>query len=233
MRRLPLSGGDDVEQDLEALRGKLRSQLLEAIPADHKEAAHGIGDADAQQALGDPGCKGAGAGPLLVETIRVAALDIAAADREFCLPVLQQGKHLRKLRFIVLQVGIHHRHKGCARCQDAFNARPGKSTASNSPDTADTRILSGETAYNIRGPIGRIIVNEYDFPIDARQCVLELLEQLRYVHTFVERGHDDRKLRDVRRSLSGRLEVVFGNWNGMFVHGHGEYARAARHASLE
>ena len=179
----------------------------------------GSRDADAQQAPGDLGCKGAGAGALLVETIRVATLDIAAANSEFCLPILQQGKHLRKLCLIVLQVGIHHGHIGRTRCQNAFNASPGKSTASNSPETADTSILSGETAYNIPGPIGRIIVNEYDFPIDVSQCVLKLFEQLRYVNTLVERGHDDGKLRDVLRSLSERLKVVFGKWNGVLVHG--------------
>ncbi len=212
-------GGDDVEKDLEPLRGKLGCQLLETVPADHEEAAHGIGDADLQQAFGDPGCKQAEAGPLLVETISAAALDIAAADGEICLPVLQRGQHLWQLRFIVLQVGIHHGHEGGARCQNAFDAGSGEPAASNSPDTAGTRVLCGKTAHDIGGAIRRIIVDEYDFPIDAGQCAIELLEQFRDVHAFVERGHDDRKQWDMRRGFGARLEINLGNWNDMLVHG--------------
>ena len=91
-----------VEQDLEALRGKLGRQRLEAVAADHEEAAHRIGDADLQQALGDSGRQQAEAGALLVETIRAAALDITAADGEFGLSVPQRGEHRGQLRFVVL-----------------------------------------------------------------------------------------------------------------------------------
>ena len=87
-------GGDDIEQDLEALGGELRRQLFEAIPADHEEAAHGIGDLDPQHAFGDFSCKRADAGPLLVKTLGAAARDIAAADHEVGLSTLQQRQHL-------------------------------------------------------------------------------------------------------------------------------------------
>ena len=82
-------GGDDVEQDLEALRRKLRRELLEAVAADRKETAHGIGNLDAQRPLGDAGSKGADAGALLVETLGAAALDVAATDHELGLAALQ------------------------------------------------------------------------------------------------------------------------------------------------
>ncbi len=82
-------GGDDVEQDLEALGGELRRQLLEAVAADHEEAAHGILDLDPEHALGHFGRQLTGAGALLVETFGAAALDIAAADHEFGLAALQ------------------------------------------------------------------------------------------------------------------------------------------------
>ena len=38
-------GRHDIEQDLEALRGEPRRQLLEAFAPDHEEAAHRIGQA--------------------------------------------------------------------------------------------------------------------------------------------------------------------------------------------
>ena len=65
---------------------------LEAVGADHEEAAHGIGDGNAEHAPGDGGRKGAGARPALVETVGAAALDIAAADHELGLPALQQRR---------------------------------------------------------------------------------------------------------------------------------------------
>jgi hypothetical protein len=88
-------GGNDIKQDLEALRGELRRQLFEAIAANHEEAAHGIGDLDAQHSPGDFGGKGADAGPLLVETICAAARDIATADHKVGFSTLQQRQHLR------------------------------------------------------------------------------------------------------------------------------------------
>ena len=96
-----------------------------------------------------PGRQQAEAGPLFVETIGAAALDIAAADGEFCLPVLQCSEHPRQLRFVVLQIGIHHGHERRARCQNTFDARAGQPAASNAPDAADTRILSGELADDV------------------------------------------------------------------------------------
>ncbi|GCC47364.1 hypothetical protein chiPu_0031656, partial [Chiloscyllium punctatum] len=80
--QLALRRRDDVEQDLEALGRELRRELLEAVPADHEEAAHGIGDLDLQRAARDLGGEGAGAGALLVEAVGLVALDVAAADHE-------------------------------------------------------------------------------------------------------------------------------------------------------
>src|SRR5438105_14755597 len=101
--QLAASGRNDIEQDLEALRRELRRQLLEAIAADHEEAAHGIGNADAEHAPGDLGRERAGAGALFVETLRAAPLDISAADHKLSLPALQERQHLRQLRLVVLQ----------------------------------------------------------------------------------------------------------------------------------
>ncbi len=120
------SGGcDNIQQDLETLRRELRRQLLEAVPPDHEEAAHGIGDLDPQHALGDFGGQRTCPGPLLVKAVGAAAFDIAAADHEIGLATLQQGQHDRQLRLVVLQVGIDDRSTRCARCQNAFDTGPG------------------------------------------------------------------------------------------------------------
>src|SRR5262245_55210272 len=82
-------GRDDVEQYLEALRRKLRRELLEAVAADREKPAHGIGDLHAERPLGDLGRERADAGALLVKAVGAAALDIAAPDHEFRLAALQ------------------------------------------------------------------------------------------------------------------------------------------------
>src|SRR5215467_8268414 len=81
--QVALRGRDDVEQDLEALRRELRRDLLELVAPDHEEAAHGIGDRDAEHAPGNPGRERTEASALPVKTAGAAALDIAAADHEF------------------------------------------------------------------------------------------------------------------------------------------------------
>ena len=160
-------GGDDIEQDLEALGGELRRQLLEAIAADHEEAAHGIGDLDPQHALGDFGGELAGACPLLVKTVGAAAFDIAAADHEIELAALQQRQHLRQLGFVMLQIGVDHRGTGRARGQDALDAGAGQAAPADPPDTADAGIRPRQAPHHLPGPVGGIVVDEDDFPGDA------------------------------------------------------------------
>src|SRR6185295_16225351 len=132
---------NDVEQDLEALRRKLRRELLETVAANRKEAAHGIGDFYAERPLGDLGRKRADAGALLVKTVGAAALDIAAADHELGLAALQESEHLRQLRLVMLQVGVHDSGKRRAGCQDALDAGAGKAAPADAADTAHARVL--------------------------------------------------------------------------------------------
>src|SRR4029078_4632922 len=106
--QLSLRGRDDVEQDLEALSGQLRRQLLEAVAADHEEAAHGIGDFDAQHPFGDFGSERADTGAALVETVGAAALDIPAADHEFRLAAVQEPDYPRQLRFAIVPTVVDH-----------------------------------------------------------------------------------------------------------------------------
>src|ERR1700687_3861459 len=95
-------GGDDIEQDLEALRGELRRQLLEAIAANHEEAAHGIGDLDPQYASCDLGGELTGAGALLVKPVGAAAFDVAAADHEVGFARLGAPPAFSQARFVLL-----------------------------------------------------------------------------------------------------------------------------------
>ncbi len=48
-------GCNHVEQKFEALGRKLRRELFEAVATNHEKPAHGIGNLDPQQPLGDRG----------------------------------------------------------------------------------------------------------------------------------------------------------------------------------
>src|SRR4029077_4551686 len=133
--------GDDIEQNLETLRGKLRSQLLKAVPADHEEAAHGIGDLHAQQAPGGFGRERARPCPLLVEAFGAAALDVAAADHKIEVAALQEREHFRKLGLVVLQVGIYHGCVWSTRGQNIFDAGSRQAASPDPPDTAHPAVF--------------------------------------------------------------------------------------------
>ena len=201
--QLAARGGDDIEQDLEALRRELRRQLLEAIAADHEEAAHGIGDLDPQHALGHFGGERAGAGALPVEAVGAAAFDVAAADHEIGLAALQQRQHLRQLGLVMLQVGVDHRGAGRAGGQDALDAGAGQAAPPDPPDAADPAILPRQLAHDLPGAVGGIVVDEDDFPGDAGERRLQPPVQLGDVVALVEGGDDDRKLRACAAACGG------------------------------
>ena len=201
--KIAARGGDDIEQDLETLGRELRRQLLELVPADHEEAAHGIGDLDPQHAFCDFGGERAGAGALLVKTVGAAAFDIAAADHEIGLAALQQRQHFRKLRLVMLQVGVDDRGKGRARCQNALDAGAGQAAPTDPPDAADAGILPRQAAHDIPGAVGGIVVDEDDFKGTAGERGLQPPKQRDDVVALVEGGDDDRKLGQRRPPAAG------------------------------
>src|SRR5205823_8961124 len=146
--QLATSGGDDVEQYLEALRRKLRRQLFEPVTADHEEAAHGIGDFDAEHALCNLGGKHAGAGALLVKAVGAAALNVTAANYQFRLPALREREHFWQLRLVMLQIGIDHGRIGRAGSQNAFDAGTGQAAPADATDAADAGIASRQVPHH-------------------------------------------------------------------------------------
>ena len=206
-------GGDDIEQDLEALRGELRRQLFEAIAADHEEAAHGIGDLDAQHALCHLGGELTGAGALLVETVGAAALDIAAADHEIGPAGLEQPQHFRQLRLVMLQVGVDHCGARRAGRENPLDAGAGQAAPPDPPDAANAGILPRQAAHHVPGAVGGIVVDENDFPGHAGKRSLQPVEQRGDVVALVEGGDDDRKLRGCDRPRR-----AFGARSDGFIH---------------
>jgi len=203
--------GDDIQQDLEPLRRKLRREFFEAVAAHHEEAAHRIGNLDPQYALCNFSGESAGARPLLVETLGAAAGDIAAADQEIRMVGLQQFQHLGQLALIVLQVGINHCRAGCARCQNALDARTGQAPPSDPANAANTRVLPCKAAHHIPGFIGGIVIDEDDLPANASERAVQPPNQRRDIVALVEGRNNDGKLRcsnGLRRTFGPRSDGV-------------------------
>ena len=220
--QLAARGRDDVEQDLEALRGKLRRQLLEAVAADHEEAAHGIGDLDAEHALGDFGRQRTGAGALLVETVGAAALDIAAADHEFGLAALQQRRAssaVASRRAADRRRSRRHRARwrpGCPRCRRRTGraGRCGGCSGRGGSCCARPRTTS-------QVPSGELSSTNTTSQAMSAERRLQPPVQRGDVVALVEGRDDDRKLRQ-----TGGLRRVFGARFDGFIHGGQRIAAA-------
>ena len=103
------TGRQDVEQDLEALRGQRRRQRFENIAPDHEMTAHRIGEIDPEHQTHQPVRPPADARTLLGKASRRAAVEIAAGDGEIGAPAAQAIEHANEQAFVMLQIGIHHR----------------------------------------------------------------------------------------------------------------------------
>ena len=143
MRKRAARGRHDVEQDLEALRGELRRQLLEAVAPHHEEAAHRIAQASrrAGGARARSTARLACSRRALDEPGRRAAVDIAARDREIGLAA-QLRQHRGEQRLVVLQVGVHHGDVARLARQHALDAGAGEAAPADAADAAHARCRS-------------------------------------------------------------------------------------------
>ena len=105
----------------------------------------------------------------------------------------------------MLQVGVHDRDiAGLAR-EHALEASAGEAAAADAADAAHAAVGLADGAGGGGGAIGRIIVDENDFPIARGEHVGEPLDQERNVGPLVEGRHDDGEFRrrTQRRELFG------------------------------
>ncbi len=186
--------GDHIEQDLEALGREVRRELFELVAADHEEAAHRIGNLNAQQDPRQRGGELAEAEALLIETVSAAAVDIAAADHNISLAPLDQAEHLRQLRFVVLHIAVDDGGARRARREHALDAGPGQTTAADALDAANPRVVFANSPHLVRRTIRRIVINEDDLPGNSSERLVELVDQRANVTTLVKRRDDHRQL---------------------------------------
>ncbi len=185
----------NVEQDLEAARRELGRERLEGGPVDHEEAAHGVGQRDAEQALREQGRGRAAALAHAGEALLgAAALDEARADGEIG-PGFDLLQHRRQQFFVVLQIAVHDGDGAGGGGQHALDAGAGEAPATDAPDAAHTRVGAGNLAHRLGGPVRAIVVDENHLPLDRLERLAQARHENGNVTNFVERGNDHRQRR--------------------------------------
>jgi len=91
----------------------------------------------------------------------------------------------------MLKITIHHRKNiRRTRSHPLYTSRS-QTPAPNPANKPHPWLGASQLHQNLTRPILRIIINENNFPIVARQEFLKPLNNKRYVVAFVERGDDD------------------------------------------
>ena len=90
----------------------------------------------------------------------------------------------------MLQIGIDHRHKGAL--DDSMPSMQAPASPAADPAQAPhAEIGGGNGLYDIARAVGRFVVDEYDFPVDAFEHRVQPLDQLGDIAAFLEGGHDN------------------------------------------
>ena len=197
--------GEEIEQDLETLPGEAPDRALERRPGQHEKPAHRVGEIGGDDEASEPGGNVADRHPAPVPLADIAPGDVAAADDDIEVLVLDRGQHARQQPLVMLKIGVDDREVGGAAGEHPLDHRGGKPSPPDTLHAADTGIVSGERTNPVGGAVGQIVVDIDDLPRDPAQCCIEPREQHLDIVALVEGRDDDGEFDPLwRRSEIGR-----------------------------
>ena len=120
----------------------------------------------------------------------------------------------------MLQVGVHHGDVARLARQHALDAGAGEPAPADAADAAHAAVGRADRARGRRGAVGRVVVDEDDFPVDAGKRARELLHQQRNVVALLERRNDDAQFGRRTRRAGACADERWGN----LVHRAGDIA---------
>jgi hypothetical protein len=121
-------------------------------------------------------------------------MQVAARDHNVQRPVAYQIEHRRKLRLVVLQIGVHDGQIGSGGAEHALDTGGRKPAPANAFEHANARIGSSLVAQQSSRAIGRVVVDEDSLPYQAFECAIQLAKQYKHIGALVVGGNDDRQL---------------------------------------
>ena len=152
------------------------------------------------QRLADPGREPAHGLSTGIPVTHTPAGHIAAADHDVQILGFDDLEHPGQKGLVVLEVAVHHRQEGCGARHHAFDAGRGEPASADTLHQPDTPILSCNGADPVRGPVGRVVVDEDQLPIDPLQHSVDPPDDLVHHVRFLIGRDDDGQL--------GRTAVV-------------------------
>ena len=123
-----------------------------------------------------------------------AAGDVARAHHQVEILFADAAQHLRQNALVVLQVRIHHRHKGRRRGQNSLNARRGQAPPSNPVQHAHIVVPLGQPAHRVRSAVRRVVIHKNHFVMNAGKRLFQALDQRAHVSSLVKCGKHDRQI---------------------------------------
>ena len=94
----------------------------------------------------------------------------------------------------MLEIGVHHRHKGRGGRQHAFDAGPGQTPAPYPAQAPHAVIILRDILDRLGGAIWRIVIDEDRFPGNAGKRGIQPPYQFGDIAPFLIGGDDDGKL---------------------------------------
>ena len=107
---------------------------------------------------------------------------------------LYRRQHSRQQRLVVLKIRVDYRYVRCLGAGRALDAGGGRPAAADAPDAADVFAAFADLMHDFAGAVGRVVVDENCFPMNAGQSSIETVGEERDVLGFVECRDDHGQL---------------------------------------
>ena len=185
-----------VEQQLEARVAQRRGGMQEGFAADHEEAGQRIGDVAAEHEGAEPVAELRQADAERTERRGIDALvELACGADDLGLAGADRRDHALDGLGIVLAVAIHDAEQVALGRQHALDACLGEAAIGDPQHQPHAVVGARHGAHDVCGAVGRIVVDEQDFPVETGECCLGPLHERSDVPGFVIGGNDDRDVR--------------------------------------
>lgn len=206
----PFAGGENIEQDFEAAAVQAVHNFAEEALAKQEEAAHWIRQFASEDGTADALAETAQEYTAGGEVAHAAAIGISGGDDDIERLFLQLLQHAGEDALVVLKIGVHHGNTGGGSGENSFDAGGGETAAADTTEQTNAAIFKGVRGDEVRSAVGRIVIDEDDFPIETFESGGNAGDDFGDVLPFIEGGEDDGDI-DLARCGAAFRYLRFGH----------------------